>query len=368
MNIKTITCHDVYNYGASLQAYALQEYLISQGHNVEIIDYKPDYMRVHYNFWYVPKNSHYYQKAMNSKLIHFMLCCYFAPERFATYGRKKSFDRFNKKFLRFTRRYNSYEELVADAPVADAYFAGSDQIWNSNLPNGKDPGYFLQFGEDSTKRIAYAASFGIPEIQQEHRPVMSKWLEKFDSISVREKSALNILDTLNAKGINVVDPVFLLTKEQWSKFAGESRVIKEKYILVYDLDLCDDELRIEANRLKMLYNYKIVAVNGLVKCPYAQKNIKNAGPQEFINLIKNAEFVISNSFHATSFCVIFNKPFATFYKHKNISRMADLLECVGLQASLNAQTPKYEYNWGEVNKKLIEMCALSYDYIKKNTK
>lgn len=368
MNIKTITCHDVYNYGASLQAYALQEYLISQGHNVEIIDYKPDYMRVHYDFWYVPKNSHYYKMAMNSKLIHFMLCCYFAPHRFATYGRKKKFDAFKEKFLKCTRRYNSFEELAADAPVADAYFAGSDQIWNSNLPNGKDPGYFLQFGKENTKRIAYAASFGIPEIQPEHRPLMSKWLEKFDAISVREKSALNILDTLNAKGINVVDPVFLLTKEQWSKFAGEQRMIKEKYILVYDLDLSNEDLKIEAKRLNALYGYRIVAVNGLAKCPYAHKSINNAGPQEFLNLIKNAEFVISNSFHATSFCVIFNKRFATFYKHKNISRMADLLECVGLKDSLNAQEPKYEYNWDKVNEKLVEMCALSYDYIRKNTK
>lgn len=368
MNIKTITCHDVYNYGASLQAYALQEYLISQGHKVEIIDYKPDYMRVHYNFWYVPENSHYYKKAMNSKLIHFLLCCYFAPRRFATYGRKKKFDAFREKFLKCTRRYFSYEELVADAPAADAYIAGSDQIWNSNLPNGKDPGYFLQFGSENTKRIAYAASFGIPEVAEAHRPVMSKWLQKFDAISVREKTALKILETLNAKGINVVDPVFLLPQKEWSKFAGEKRMIKEKYILVYDLDLSNEDLKVEAKRLNALYNYKIVAVNGFAKCPYAHKSIKDAGPQEFLNLIKNAEFVISNSFHATSFCVIFNKQFATFYKHKNISRMTDLLECVGLKASLNAQKPKYEYNWNEVNKKLIEMCALSYDYIKNNTR
>lgn len=364
MNIKTITCHDVYNYGASLQAYALQEYLISQGHNVEVIDYKPDYMRVHYDFWYVPKNSHYYKKAMSSKLIHFLLCCYFAPKRFATYGRKKSFDSFKDKYLKCTRRYNSFEELAANAPEADAYVAGSDQIWNSKMQNGKDPGYFLQFGDDSTKRIAYAASFGIPEIQQEHRPIMSKWLNSFDAISVREKTALGILETLGVEGINVVDPVFLLNKSQWSLFAGEERVIKEKYILVYDLDLCNEELNIEAQRLSSLYNYKIVAVNGLVKCPYAKKNIANAGPQEFVNLIKNAEFVLCNSFHATSFSIIFNRPFATYYKHKNISRMADLLDNVNLSASLNAVEPKYEYNWEEVNNKIETMLKNSYDFLK----
>ena len=368
MNIKTITCHDVYNYGASLQAYALQEYLISKGHDVEIIDYKPDYMRVHYDFWYVPNNSHYYKIAMKSRIIRFMLCCYFAPRRFATYGRKKTFDKFTKKFLRLTRRYNSYEELVANPPAADAYVAGSDQIWNSNLPNGKDPGYFLQFGDEKIKRFAYAASFGIPEIEASHRSTMSKWLKSFDAVSVREKTALDILETLDSEGVNVVDPVFLLNKEQWNKFAGEESYIKEKYILVYDLTLNNEELKVEAQRLSKQYNYRIVAVNGLCKCPYAQMNIANAGPQVFVNLIKNAELVLSNSFHATSFSIIFNRPFVTYYKNKNISRMVDLLDNVDLRSSLNATEPKYEYNWEEVNSKLAKMCAFSYNFIKNNIK
>lgn len=365
MNIKTITCHDVYNYGASLQAYALQEYLISQGHNVEIIDYKPDYMRVHYNFWYVPENSHYYQKAMNSKFIHFLLCCYFAPRRFATYGRKKKFDAFREKFLKCTRRYFSYEELVADAPVADAYIAGSDQIWNSNLPNGKDPAYFLQFGSGNTKRIAYAASFGIPEVAEAHRPVMSKWLEKFDAISVREKTALNILKAIGVEGVEVVDPVYLLTQQLWSKFAGENKIQKEKYILVYDIDLDNDDLRKEAERLSKLYGYKIVAVCALGKNPYAQISIKDAGPLEFVNLIKNAEFVISNSFHATSFSIILNRPFSTFYKKKNVSRMVDLLKNIGLEHCLNPVSPDYIFQWNDINNKLKELCSNSFDYIKK---
>lgn len=363
MEIKTITCHDVYNYGASLQAYALQEYLISKGHNVEIIDYKPDYMRVHYKFWHVPENSHYYAIAMKSRVFRFFLCCYFAPHRFATYGRKKKFDAFRKKFLKCTKRYLGYDELVADAPSADVYVAGSDQIWNSELPNGKDAGYFLQFGSEHTKRIAYAASFGIPEVAEEHRTQMKKWMQKFDAISVREKTALKILETIGVKGQEVVDPVYLLTKEQWSKFAGNERMCKEKYVLVYDLDLDNEKIKEEAERLAAQHNCKIVAVNGLAKCPYAQKNINNAGPQEFVNLIKNAEFVLSNSFHATSFSIILNRPFATFYKKKNISRMADLLNNTGLQNSLNPTTPNYEFNWDIINKKLEAMLAESKSFI-----
>lgn len=102
------------------------------------------------------------------------------------------------------------------------------------------------------------------------------------------------------------------------------------------------------------------------KCPYAQKNIKDAGPQEFVNLIKNAEFVLSNSFHATSFSIIFNRPFATFYKKKNVSRMADLLKNTALEHCLNPVSPDYKYQWDEINDKLAKMCSKSFDYIKNN--
>ncbi len=368
MNIKTITCHDVYNYGASLQAYALQEYLVSQGHNVEIIDYKPAYMRVHYKFWFIGEGNKYYKYAKNNPLLYFLLCCYYAPRRYATYGRKKAFDIFTRNFLKLTRRYNSYEELVAGAPAADAYIAGSDQIWNCRLPNGKDPGYFLQFGEKSTKRMAYAASFGIPEVPEENRKEMKQWLDTFNAISVREKTGVNILKTIGVEGIEVVDPVYLLSQKQWSDFAGKERVINEKYILVYDLTLNDNRLKEEAKRLSKEHGLRIISVNGASKCPYADKNISNAGPQEFVNLIKNAEFIVTNSFHATSFSVIFNRPFVTYYKNSNISRMADLLNNIGLDKQLNPLEAEYIFDWGKINNSLHNMRSASYDFLTNNLK
>lgn len=366
MRIKTITCHDVYNYGAALQAYALQQYLISQGHDVEIIDYKPDYMRVHYKFWHVPQNSHYYNRAMKSNILRFMLCCYFAPKRFSTYGRKLKFDAFKKKCLRCTACYGSHRQLVVEPPVADAYVAGSDQIWNCALPNGKDASYFLQFGDDRTKRISYAASFAISHIPDEFKPQMSKWLSRFDAISVREHTGLSVLESLGTSGTEVVDPVFLLSCEQWIEFAGRERLIKNNYLLVYDLYMNDERLHLEAERLSMQFQLKIVSVDGNLKCTYAQKNISNAGPQEFVNLIANAEYVITNSFHAISFSVIFNRPFAVFYKYTNISRIADVLNHVNLIHFLNVDTPCYEYNWDEVNDRLLQMRIHSCQFLSSN--
>ena len=302
MKIRNITCHDVYNYGASLQCYALQQFLQNQGHDVKIIDYKPDYMRTHYKFWHVPSNSRYYERAMKNPILHFMLCCYFAPNRYSTYGRKLKFDKFTKNYLNLTKRYLSYNDLVDCPPEADVYIAGSDQIWNSNLPNGKDAAYFLQFGKDNVKRISYAASFAISELSEPYKSLNSKWLKRFDAISVREQSGLSILKSLDIKdGIEVLDPVYLLTASEWSEFAGKKPLVKDQYILVYDLYLNDDRLRMEAKRLSKEHRLKIVSVDGLLKCHYADKNISNAGPNEFINLIKNASYIVTNSFHATSF-------------------------------------------------------------------
>lgn len=349
MKIKTITCHDVYNYGASLQAYALQYFLMSLGHDVEIIDYKPDYMRNHYKFWYVPKSSRFYEKANKSVLFKFLLCCYFAPMRFSTYGRKNKFDLFRKEFLHLTRRYNIYNELQNYPPDADVYIAGSDQIWNSSLSNGKDPSFFLQFGDKKVKRIAYAASFGIPEIEEKHKAMNRKWLETFDAIAVRESTGVGILKSLGIDGVEVLDPVYLLTKSEWEYLAGEKRIYNNRYLLIYDLCLNDDRLYIEAKKISEKYNLKIISVDGTAKCPYADKNISDAGPREFLNLIKNAEFVITNSFHATSFSIIFHIPFAVFYKYNNISRMHDLLVQLGLINCLNSKENKYTYDWAEID-------------------
>lgn len=365
MKIKTITCHDVYNYGASLQAYALQQYLSSLGHDVQIIDYKPDYMRLHYNFWYVPENSRYYRKAMKSGLFRFLLCCYFAPARFATYGRKLRFDAFTRKYLRLTKTYFSYQDLVDCPPEADVYIAGSDQIWNCKLPNGKDPAYFLQFGDKGIKRISYAASFAIPTIPEENKLQMHDWLKLFDAISVREKTGINILETLGLKGVEVSDPVFLLSRDAWEVFFSNDRYWSKnkKYLLVYDLFLNDSRLEKEAKRLSSKYNLEIISVDASRKCPFADKNISNAGPKEFVKLIAEAEYVVTNSFHATAFSIIFNKRFSVYYKYSNISRISDILNTLGIKKQLNSDTPEYDFDWDHINRILSEIREKSYNFI-----
>lgn len=181
MKICTITCHDVYNVGASLQAYALQTYLKSLGHDVKIIDYKPDYLSKHFRLDIIG-NPKYDKPFVREAYLLAKL-----PGRLRILPRKRAFDGFTSKHLELTRRYASNEELKANPPEADAFLAGSDQIWNPLFPNGKDPAFYLDFVQQGI-RASYAASFAVDEFPQELRDVTAKYLAKIDYIAVRECS------------------------------------------------------------------------------------------------------------------------------------------------------------------------------------
>ena len=332
MQIKTITCHDVYNYGASLQAYALQHYLESIGHEVEIIDFKPWFQRGRYNFWYVSKDAKYYSLCKKSRIIHFLYCLK-RYKGYPTIGRKKPFDDFKRKYLKLTSQtYNDCEELKLAPPVADMYIAGSDQIWNTDSNNGKEPAYYLDFGDDKTKRASYAASFAVSELKKELYDFVKSKLSRFDVVSVREKTGLSILESLGITSrTQVLDPVFLLEKKQWESLPLK-RAYKEPYILVYDFLHDDPELTKNVKKIARDKQLNIVSINDFKKLAYADINVSDAGPIEFLSLIKYADYVVANSFHATAFSIIFQRPFLTFplRSQKNSSRMKDFLASVNL--------------------------------------
>lgn len=320
MRIKTITCHDVYNVGASLQAYALEQYLTGQGHDVEIIDYKPDYLSRHYSLSVVsnPRFDHplVRQTYLLAKLPGRLMA------RFG--GRKRNFDLFRQSMLRVTaKRYDSAAALRDDPPEADAYIAGSDQIWNPLFPNGKDEAFFLAFVPDGKKRISYAASFAVEELAGEDRARMKPWLEKLDAVSVREASGVRLLESMGLQGVQVCDPVFLLTREQWAALA----VQQPGGVFVYDFD-SSEQVQQMADALSESLNRPIVSVFPMA---HAARVCRNMGPREFLGAIAAADVVLSNSFHATAFALLFHKDFFVVERREKINtRMRDLLESVGL--------------------------------------
>ncbi|MGD8779531.1 MAG: polysaccharide pyruvyl transferase family protein [Ignavibacteria bacterium] len=360
MKIKTITCHNVYNFGASLQAYALMKYLQKLGNEVEIIDYLPKYLK--FSFWAIGSK---WDKNLIIRILYFI---YVVPKRIMQKKRREKFDKFTRNNLNLTSiKYSSLEGLNKNPPEADLFIAGSDQIWNPDLPNGKDPVFFLEFVKDNSIKASYAASFSVSKIKEEFMPFVKSKLQNFNYISVREKTGLKILNEIGFKnGELVIDPVFLLEKEDWDKIANN--ISNEKYIFVYDQEN-NLQIRKTAQRLAKNKNLKIFAIESLYPMSYADNRIKDAGPEDFLGLIKNCEICLTNSFHCISFSLIFHKAFYLFKrKHMNVnSRMLDLLSYLELCNRIGDNLTDSSYsdviNFNKVDKLLKKMNQSSTKFL-----
>lgn len=349
MIIKTITCHDVYNVGASLQAYALSKYLTKLGHQVEIIDYKPDYLK-HYELWGVRNPK--YDKPVLREIYNILKLPGRVKGRMSK--RKKSFDAFTKTYLPITTKtYHSNDELKSGCIEADVFIAGSDQIWNTLFPNGKDPAFYMDFAPSNAIRASYAASFATDTIADEYKKDVFQRIKNIDFVSVREESAIKILEDLGIdNATHVMDPVFLLSKEEWETML-DKQISDEEYLLIYDFDN-NEKINNAAIELAKANGWKIYSVFNNAVC---DKSFYYAGPLEFVSLIKNAQMVLSNSFHAVAFSVIFGVQFVVYNRHENINtRMRDLLN------SLDISNGAF-IDYSNVNEKLAFHVQRSKNYL-----
>ncbi|WP_372757871.1 polysaccharide pyruvyl transferase family protein [Mariniflexile sp.] len=362
MKIKTITCHDVYNHGASLQEHALLKHLESLGHDAETINYKPDYLSNHFKLWIVSNPR--YEKNLALKVAYLILKL---PGRLKNLKRKKNFDLFSKKHIKSTGKlYKSNDDLKNDIPEADAYICGSDQIWNSFFQNGKDPAFYLDFVPNNKLKISYAASFAIDAIEDNLKQFVKEKVSRLDYISVRESSAIKILEELEIKQtVQVLDPVFLLDKGYWETLSTPK--LADNYIFVYD---CDSDPLIQkfVKLLKKKLNCKIITVNNNIK--YADKDYSLEGPEVFLSLIRNAAFVVSNSFHAVAFSIIFQKQFTVFNRFEKINtRMRDVAnlleipECL-LTKEIEIDNFNYVIDYNRIEPNLMALIKHSKNYIK----
>ena len=360
MKIKIITCHDVYNVGASLQAYALSKYLRQQGHDVKNIDYKPVYLQ-HYRLSGV--SNPLYDKPILREVYQILKFPGRVKERFGK--RKKAFDDFSNNYLSVTdKRYTTIEELQLEIPEADLYIAGSDQIWNPLFCNGKDPAFFLQFAPENSRKISYAASFAVDSLSEEDKKRMKSWLCCFDAISVREKSGVTLLHEMGLEGVQVCDPVFLIQRSAWEMFAIDSAYTP--YLMVYDFDN-NSIVQQTAKKIAEKRKLKIVSVFPWKEADYVCENI---GPREFLGLVCNADVIISNSFHATAFSLIFHKEFYVVNRKEKINtRMRDLLDDFGLEDHLVSSMAEVEKardaEWNQIDERIMYMSESSKSFLKK---
>ena len=341
LKIKTITCHNVYNHGASLQEYALLQYLKSLGYQAETISYNPDYLSNHFNFLSVSN-----PKFDNNFFFRSIYLLLKLPRRLLSLKRKYNFDKFSSKYISSTKKsFTSNQELNDNIPDADIFICGSDQIWNSFFQNGKDPAFYLDFVPDEKLKISYAASFATETIEDNIKPFVSEKVKKIDFVSVRESSGVEILKDLGFTNIkHVLDPVFLLDKKSWEKVADKDNVRKKPYLLVYDADN-NPSIKDFVLRISKKNKWEIITISDRIS--YADKDLSSKGPDVFLSLIKEASFVVSNSFHAVAFSLIFEKQFVVFNRAEQINtRMKDIVDMLNIKETIlpyTATQEKYEH-------------------------
>ena len=252
--------------------------------------------------------------------------------------------------------------MKQNPPEADVYFAGSDQIWNCFFPNGKDPAFYLDFAPAGSVRASYAASFAMDDIPEEWKPDVKRRLSGLDHISVRESSGAAIVERLGIPGaVQVMDPVFLLDSEAWASI--EKPVPNtEPYVLLYDFDRNPEMVRF-TRRMAEENGWKLYSV---LSCKECDRCFEQDGPLTFLNLVHHAQVVVSNSFHATAFSLIFRKQFVVFNRQEHINtRMRDLLYGLGLRDCLmdsaGRDCPQIDYP--QILERLDEKVSVSKAYI-----
>lgn len=327
-NIGIITLHYSDNYGSVLQAYALQTYFEKKADlNAWIIDYIQSYDAMNY-------------KLFRTEIYRHRPQAFLADVIFAGKNRKRkaNFEKFRKQYLHMTEeKYDSLEQLKNLNRKMTAFVCGSDQIWNFDCTNGIDKAYFLAFADQSKKKIAYAPSFGQASFEIDEMKKIRPYLKDFDLISVREKSMKGRLEKEIGKPVKcVVDPTLLLGREYYDQLC-EGQKKADKYVFVYMLEenlalLNDAKKYAEKNKLDIIYISNISKKGQVILKKYT--NAYGATPGEFLEYIKNAECVITNSFHATVFSILYEKKFCTYKTKYSFPRMLDLLENLGLSSRI----------------------------------
>lgn len=358
MRLATVTFHCAYNYGAVLQAYALIQALRSLGHDACVLDYWPvKRVKAAETIW---------SKIGGSKGL--FVNGIIAIKYSAFMKKRENFNAFREEFLpKTSTRYHSIEDILESKEIYDGYVAGSDQVWNP--ASGIDPVYFLQFAKKlGSKSIAYAPSIGLPKIEDKFRDEMTALISEVDVLSSREHRGVEIIEELTGRSSEVVvDPVFLLSQNDWKKIVKPMN-LPDKYILVYAVRR-RAYMEKAINKLKKKLGLPVVlivgenpGVRGFINADYVMWDV---GPQEFITLFSRATYVCTNSFHGTAFSIIFEKPFLSFSHTKGDSRVSSILKRAGLEKSIVYEDDPFPFGFdlNVKNSQLLEEINLSLKYL-----
>lgn len=350
--IGIVTFHRALNYGAVLQSYALQRTIASAGADCEIVDYICPKITLDYKPFRIYKDA--ILKSALKSVIMFN----------RRLKRKNAFKSFFDNYLVKSPKQYTPEDLPSLKDDYDLFVAGSDQVWSPGCV-GFDAAYFLTFANDEQK-YSYAASFAVKELPASLIEEYKKRLSGFQGFSVREANGEKLVEELvGKKATTHLDPTLLITAEEWSKIAVEK--LNKPYILVFtanpQVSLMDFAVKLSKEKKLPIYY--------ISDAPHIKKNginyITSPSVEEFVGYFKNAQYVVTNSFHGTAFSVIFNRNLFVEFKNKcgrNI-RSEGLLKLLGIEREIiDGRCEETPIDWSAVNEKIKEQSKNSLEYIK----
>lgn len=323
MKTAVITRHAISNYGSLLQALATQEVIESLGHECEIIDY------VRYDETPAKKEKTQLSLKPGWNGNPLKRALYLALRTPESIDAGRAFEKFRKKHLKLSKRYSDIEQLRDTPPKADVFVTGSDQVWGPVADGSIDPAYCLSFTEG--RKIAFSASFGKSEITDELKDFFRKHLSSYSAIAVREDSAVGMLDEIGLRSVQVLDPTLMVGKEEWKSLLEPIR--EKDYVLIYQLHN-DKKLGAYAQKVAKSLGKKLIRVSPTFhQCAREGRFVYKPSVGKFLSYIKNAELMITDSFHGTAFAINFNTDFVEVLpdKAKTESRNLSILRLTGLQ-------------------------------------
>lgn len=361
MKIGILTYHRALNYGAVLQCMSLYSVLKRMGHEVEVVDYRPQAIEKYRMFF--RRKDFWFMKGVFGKIRYLFSCLTLVRSRKKTV---RKFDGFLAENIKLSPKVSSVDDFPSGY---DVVFFGSDQIWNPNNNEGVDKVYLGQMLKGKAKFYTYAVSIGrLDLIDGDIAAAYQKYLCSFDGLSVRETAMQSFLKEKFGVDSDVVcDPSLLITKEACEAMAVRPK--DEGYVLLFNLDGNPNALDF-ANRIAEQLGKKVIQI-GAVQNPCHRYHCQvraELSPAEFLGYIKYADCVVTNSFHATSFSLIMKKNFYTLVRKNNNDRAKTILGIAGLEDRLVDAKDRVEFKevfYQGVGERLEEYRDMSLDWIEK---
>lgn len=368
-SVGILTFHCSNNYGAMLQAYGLKRFLQSRRIRTDIVRYEPVYMTGRH--WWIPYSP---IKGLRGRIwgILNMWTGFLAHLRMRKdfLRQRTNMNRFRFRYLVDKRRHKVLSEIGLRRLPYQYYVVGSDQIWNPDITCGLRRAYFGAFKNIRKKKvIAYAASFGGAALDPKYDEEFSKLIENVDAVSVREEAAVPYVKRLCGREVTaVLDPVFFLPKEAWQKV--ELTPKRERFIFLYITEK-NEEMTEYAKKLSEDTRLPVVEVRATMVGADAEFEVDHgAGPSEFLGYIDKADYVVSNSFHAVAFSIIYQKQFLAFAHSSLGARVRNILKLHGLENRLYSKGEDTRIDapadWDEVRRKTKEQTKLAKEFLIKN--